>query len=207
MAGRRIFFQAGIARRTLFLRCSPDFSLRPLLGGRVIPHRQTHENAEALGRRTRHDRMKPSLIRRTAELAASNRQLQQGVLQRKLMADDFAQRGRHRQKSLEESLARQKRLRQWTHGVLAAQEDERKSISHELHDEIVQTLLGVQVRLLTLKTAAHGKAGNLTKEIASAQRLVVTSLQAINRFARELGAPGKCRRPVANVPPGRIALE
>ncbi|HEY5297995.1 MAG TPA: histidine kinase [Verrucomicrobiae bacterium] len=165
------------------------------------------KTAEALGHRARHDRMKPSLIRRTAELAASNRQLQQGVLQRKLMADDFAQRGRHRQKSLEESLARQKRLRQWTHGVLAAQEDERKSISHELHDEIAQTLLGVQVRLLTLKTAAHGKAGNLTKEIASAQRLVVASLQSVNRFARELGAPGKCRRPVANVPPGRIALE
>ena len=48
----------------------------------------------------------------------------------------------------------QEHLRHLTHQILAAQEDERKKISRELHDEIAQTLLGINVRLLTLKKGA-----------------------------------------------------
>jgi len=43
---------------------------------------------------------------------------------------------------LKDSLQLQEELRQLTHQVLAAQEEERKKISHELQDEIAQTLLG-----------------------------------------------------------------
>lgn len=94
---------------------------------------------------------------------------------------------RKRQKKyLEESLRLQKRLRRLAHRVLAAQEDERRKISHELQDEIAQTLLGIKVRLLNLKTAARA-GGNLAKEIASTQRLVVDSIQTINRFADVIG--------------------
>ena len=58
-------------------------------------------------------------------------------------------------KCLEESLQLQKRLRQLTHRVLVAQEDDRKNISRELQDEIAQTLLGINVRLLSLKQQAQ----------------------------------------------------
>ena len=37
---------------------------------------------------------------------------------------------------------------------MAAQEDKRKKMSHDLRDEIAQTLLGINVRLLTLKMDA-----------------------------------------------------
>jgi signal transduction histidine kinase len=73
-----------------------------------------------------------------------------------------------------------------THQVLAAQEDEREKISHELQDEIAQTLLGVNVRLLLLKQAARNQAKGLKNEIASAQRLVLESATLVRKLAREL---------------------
>jgi two-component system sensor histidine kinase UhpB len=73
-----------------------------------------------------------------------------------------------------------------THRALVAQEDERKKISCELQDEIVQTLLGINVRLLSLKRQARGSAKGLKKEIASTQRLVLRSAQSVRKLAREL---------------------
>lgn len=64
---------------------------------------------------------------------------------------------------------------------------ERGEISRELHDEIAQILLRINVRLLTLKKAATLNTKDLIKEIASTQRLVEESVKNINRFAREFG--------------------
>jgi signal transduction histidine kinase len=94
-------------------------------------------------------------------------------------------------KCLEESLELQKRLRQLTHQVLAAQEDERKKISCELQDEIAQTLLGINVRLLSLKQENRSSTNGLKNEIASAQRLVAKSAKFVRRFARKLDNPNK----------------
>jgi signal transduction histidine kinase len=133
-------------------------------------------------------RVMATLGRRTAELAASNRQLEKGVCRRKLMEDDFAKRGRHHQKCLEESLELQKRLRQLTHQVIAAQEDERKKISRALQDEIAQTLLGINVRLLSLKQEARSNSKGFKKEIASTQRLVAKSARSVRQAGRKIGS-------------------
>jgi signal transduction histidine kinase len=133
-------------------------------------------------------RVMAALGRRTEELAASNRQLQQGVVRRKVMEDDFAKRGQHHHKCLEESLELQKRLRQLTHQVIAAQEDERKKISRELQDEIAQTLLGINVRLLSLKQEAWSNSKGLKNEIASAQRLVAHSARSVRQAGRKIGS-------------------
>jgi signal transduction histidine kinase len=126
------------------------------------------------------------LGRRTKELASSNHQLKQGIVRRKLMENDFARRGESQQKSLDESLDLQKRLRQLTHQMIAAQEDERKKISQELQDEIAQTLLGINIRLLSLKQGDLRQTKSLKNEITSTQRLIVKSAQSVRRFAREL---------------------
>lgn len=132
-------------------------------------------------------RLKETLGQRTEELAVTNRQLQRGVVRRKAMEDAFEKSGQHHHKSLEESLQLQKRLRQLTHQVLAAQEDERKNISRELQDEIAQTLLGINVRLLSLKQEARSNTKGLKNEIASTQRLVVKSAKSVRRIAHEFG--------------------
>jgi len=133
-------------------------------------------------------RLKETLGQRTEELAATERQLQRGVVRRKVMEDAAEKSGQHHKKCLEESLALQKRLRQLTHQVLAAHEDERKKISRELQDEIGQTLLGINVRLLSLKQEARNNTKGLKNKIASTQRLVVKSAKSVRRVAREFGS-------------------
>jgi two-component system sensor histidine kinase DegS len=101
-------------------------------------------------------------------------------------ADACATGGERHGECLAESLQLQKRLRQLAHRVLVGQEDERMKLSHELHDELAQILLGIDVRLLLLKQAARGTTGGLKNEIASTQRLVAKSAASVRRFAREL---------------------
>lgn len=146
---------------------------------------ETHHAA----RQTKVDlnKLMAKLGKRTEELAASNLQLQQGAVRRKVMEDNFAERGRRHQKSLDESLELQKRLRQLTHQVIAAQEDERKKISRELQDEIAQTLLGINVRLLSLKQEARSHTKGLKHEIASTQLLVAASARSVRLVGRKIG--------------------
>jgi signal transduction histidine kinase len=94
--------------------------------------------------------------------------------------------GKSHDKCLEESLELQKCLRQLTHRVLEAQEDERKKLSHELQDEITKTLLGINVRLLSLKQGDRSNIQSLKNEIASTQRLVVKSARTVQRYAHKL---------------------
>ena len=66
------------------------------------------------------------------------------------------------------------------------QEEERKQISRELHDEIAQTLAGINVYLAALKTDAPLNAGSLARNIVRTQRLVEKSVDIVHQFAREL---------------------
>src|SRR5205814_3366137 len=65
-------------------------------------------------------------------------------------------------------------------------EEERRKISRELHDEIAQTLTGINVRLATLKTEVTFNTRGLQQKITSTQRLVEKSVDIVHRFAREL---------------------
>ena len=125
--------------------------------------------------------------RRTADLAASRRSLKQGIVRRKTVEQALKKSVEHSRKLLKESRDLQKHLQRLTHQILSAQENKRKRISRDLHDEIAQTLLGINVRLLTLKKEAANDASGLKKEIASTQQLVDKSVKSIKRFAREFG--------------------
>lgn len=149
------------------------------------PIEETHRAARQT--RTRLSKVMAQLGTRTQELAASNRQLQRGLVRRKVMEDDFAKRGQHHRKCLEESLELQGRLRQLTHRVMVAQEDERKKISIELQDEIAQTLLGINVRLLTLKQESRSNVNGFKDEIAKTQRLVASSARSVQQAGRKIG--------------------
>lgn len=149
----------------------------------ITPIVETHRAA----RQNRIDlnRLNKTLSRRTLELAATNRRLQRGTARRKSVEAALRKNGEHYARRLRESLQLQEGLRQLTHQVLATQEDERQKIGRELQDQIVQTLSGINVRLLTLKQEARSNTGGLKNEIASTQRMVVKSAKSVRRAARE----------------------
>ncbi|HUZ05994.1 MAG TPA: histidine kinase [Candidatus Paceibacterota bacterium] len=150
-----------------------------------LPIMETHRAARQ--GKVHLSRMKETLDQRTEELAVSKRQLQRGIVRRKVTEAAARKNSQHHNKCLEESLLLQKRLRLLTHRLMAAQEDERQSISRELQNEIAQTLLGINVRLLSLKREARLNTKDIKNEIASAQRLVLKSAKSVRRVAREFG--------------------
>lgn len=151
----------------------------------ITPIETTHR--AALKAKARLSQLNQTLGRRTIDLAISNRFLKQGIIRRRAVEQALRKSGEHSQTLLKESRQLQNHLQHLTHRILFAQEDKRKKISRDLRDEIAQTLLGINVRMLTLKKEAAGNAESLKKEIASTQRLVDKSVKSINRFAREFG--------------------
>ena len=149
----------------------------------ITPIVETHRAA----RQSKLDlhRLNEALGRRTTELDVTNRQLQRGIVRRKGVEAALKKSGVHYSRLLKDSLQLQEGLRQLTHRVLAAQESERKKISIELQDEIAQTLLGINVKLLSLKQEARLNTKGLKNEIASTQRLVAKSAKSVRRVARE----------------------
>jgi signal transduction histidine kinase len=155
----------------------------------ITPIEETHR--AALKANVHLSRLHQTLEQRTVDLTASHRSLKQGILQRKTVEQALKKSAEHSRKLLTESRRLQKHLQRLTHQLLSAQEDKRKKISRDLHDDIAQTLLGINVRLLTLKKEAAINASGLKKEIASTQWLVDKSAKSIKRFAREFGIHNK----------------
>jgi signal transduction histidine kinase len=151
----------------------------------VTPIEKTHR--AAIEANVHLHRVSKTLGRRTMDLTASHRSLQRSIVRRKTVEKAIAKRGGHSRKLLEESHRLQKHLRHLTHQILTAQENKRKKVSRDLQDEIAQTLLGINVRLLSLKKEAAANTQGLKRDIASTQRLVDMSVKSIKRFARQSG--------------------
>jgi signal transduction histidine kinase len=151
----------------------------------ITPIEKTHR--AALKANAHLNKLNKTLARRTVDLATANRFLKQGIAQRKAVEQSLKKSVGHYARLVRESRRLQKHLKHLTHQILSAQEAERKKISRELHDEVAQTLLGINVRLLTLKKEATVNMVALKKEIASTRRLVKTSAKTMSRFAREFG--------------------
>ena len=150
----------------------------------ITPIEKTHRTAQEANAHLQ--QMIQTLSRRSVDLAASNRRLQQEIAQRKSVEESLRKSEHHYSQLLEQSRHMQEQLRLLSRQLLSAQEEERKMISRELHDQIAQTLTGINVRLAALKTGATLNNKGLQKKISSTQRLVEKSVDIVHRFAREL---------------------
>jgi len=121
--------------------------------------------------------------RRSANL---QRQLKREIDRREAMQTALEKSEQHYGQLLKKSRHMQEHLRRLSHEILSAQEDERKKISRDLHDQVGQTLTAINVKLTTLKQVATVNASSLKKQLAGTQRLLEKSMNVVHRFAREL---------------------
>jgi PAS domain S-box-containing protein len=119
------------------------------------------------------------VLARTAKLTESNARLVVSVSETKKGKEEF-------QTLFAESVVMQEKLRNVTRLIIAAQEEERKKISRELHDEVVQTLIGINIELTSLKRGDASGDVALQAKIGTIQRLVENSVNAVHGFARGL---------------------
>lgn len=156
---------------------------RGFFAAAVDPIEKTHRTAREAGVRV--DRLSRKLRRRQREESASRRNLQEGILRRRAAEADLKKSRQRHARLLGESSRLEKRLRNQEREIMLAREDERRKISRRLHDEITQTLVAVNLRLLRLQETLKTGRGSLEKEIDEAQRLVGKSGKMISRFVDE----------------------
>jgi PAS domain S-box-containing protein len=110
--------------------------------------------------------------RRLEDMANANRDLKREIVQR--------------QKAELALKSSETQMRHLSRQLLLTQEEERKRISRELHDEIIQTLVGINVHLASLTMQEPVNLKVLRKRIGRTQKLVENSVTIVHRFAREL---------------------
>lgn len=150
----------------------------------ISPIEQTHRLA--MEANVQLQQLNQTLRQRTVELAAANEQLQQEILRRQAAEESLTKSQQHYRQLLERSRLMQEQLRRLSRQILLAQEGERKKISRELHDDIAQTLTGINVHLEGLSKEAKANTLGLRQKITRTQRLVAKSVNIVHRFAREL---------------------
>lgn len=119
-------------------------------------------------------------------ISAENKALQHEIIRRQVVEENLKQSEQKTLFLLEQSRGMQEQLQLLSRRVLTVQEEERKRISRELHDEITQTLIGINVHLETLSRDVQIDPKALQKKIAQTQKLVEKSVTIAHRFAQEL---------------------
>jgi PAS domain S-box-containing protein len=123
---------------------------------------------------------------RVESLAVANREANREIARRRAVEASLKESERHQRELLAEAQELQAQLRRLTHQILLAQEEERRQISRQLHDEIAQILAGISVQLASLKETAAIQPRDLRQRISKTRRLVEQSIHVVHRFARDL---------------------
>ncbi len=107
------------------------------------------------------------------------------IQERKQAESALRESREHYIRLFQEARAMEENLRQLSNKVLTVQEEERRHISRELHDEIGQALTAVNVSIAMLRSpTAHDEV--FRSKVERAQHLLEQSMELVHRFAREL---------------------
>ena len=85
-------------------------------------------------------------------------------------------------------------LRELSHQSMQRQEDERRALARELHDEMGQNLNAIKIEAVTLRNASHGGAGSPPPELARAARAIIELADQVYGVVRQIN---QRLRPVA----------
>jgi signal transduction histidine kinase len=153
----------------------------------VTPIEKTHRTT--MEANVRLSDLNRTLRRRTVELAATNRHLKKEIARRHAAEKALKKSKQHYRQLLGQSRRMEEQLRRLSRQILSAQEEERRRISRDLHDEIAQVLTGINLHLATLKKEATTNTRDLKRKIARTQRLVEKSVDIVHQFAGQLRPP------------------
>lgn len=126
-------------------------------------------------------------IRKLAEdMSSRNVKLKLEIARRQIVEEDLRANRKELSSLLRQSRRQQKQLRDLSHQILNAQEDERKRISRELHDVIAQALVSINVHLEVLDQECPESSTGFRKHVSNTQMLVEKAVKIVHDFAREL---------------------
>lgn len=151
----------------------------------VVPIEQTHRIVTDAAARL--SKFCATLAAQTLALAESQREIGREVEARKSGEAQLKSRSETFAELLRNARTLEEQLRDTAHALISASEVEKKLVSVRLQDEIAQTLLGINMRLLALKgevTAGHER---INSEIEKTRHLVESSLKSVELFAHTLG--------------------
>lgn len=131
-------------------------------------------------------KLEHQLAAQTTELASIRRQMKRETARRTAGELRLAQGAKHYNTLLAQSHRMREQARRLARQVLMAQEEERKVISRDLHDEVAQILAGINVQLAGLRESAVLNISSLRRKIAHTQRMVEKSVEVVHRYARDL---------------------
>jgi PAS domain S-box-containing protein len=125
-------------------------------------------------------------VKRAKEMAmhlvavmASNLKLEMEITRREEVEKELIKSEQH-QKQL------QQRMKALANKLLHIQEEERLRISRELHDQVVQTLIGINIRLVIMSAQAAGLDPDFQRQLILTQQLVKNSVDNVHQVARDL---------------------
>ena len=132
--------------------------------------------------------LKANLDQRQVDLANSQSEVKQQITVRQEAEATLGDSERTSGQLLEDSRILERDLKDMAQKILSATEGERKKMSLHLNDEIAQTLLGINIRLLAVKKMIDANDKSLTLEITTIQLLLEESVTIINRLANEFSS-------------------
>jgi signal transduction histidine kinase len=168
-----------LATRTSALEAAATFVLEVL-----SPFEATHRGFQETHRKVLD--LNRMLAQRNLQLDASNRSLQSEVLERKRTEKALRESERFYRALFSEARQMQEDLRQLSNQILHVQEEERTRISRELHDEIGQALVAIQMNLAIACKQKAGLESESSDKIGAARQLLEETMETVHRFAREL---------------------
>ena len=122
---------------------------------RDVTERKTNEAALRQAR----DELEQRVAERTAELVAANDSLRQQILERRRAEAELQERNQKLAQLYEAVQVGRQQLQRLSHRLVEVQEQERRSMARELHDEVGQILTGLKMTLELTRRMPAESAG------------------------------------------------
>ncbi len=108
------------------------------------------------------------------------------ITQRKRTETAVLQSEEHYRELFHQAYQMQENLRRMSDRILKIQEQERKRISRDLHDEVGQALTAINMNLAVLRNSLVASPPETERRISDTQTLIEQTMVSIHNFSREL---------------------